>query len=73
MTIQPTRRQFVQSSGALALGGALAPLASARPARRNPDETLRVGLVGCGGRGGGAAMNALMADPNTELVALGDL
>src|SRR6476620_7212627 len=34
--------------------------------------TLRVGLVGCGGRGTGAAGQALQADPNVELVAMGD-
>jgi len=34
---------------------------------------LRVGLVGCGGRGGGAAVNALAADPDAELVAVGDV
>jgi predicted dehydrogenase len=33
---------------------------------------LRVGLVGCGGRGTGAASQALQADPNVQLVALGD-
>ena len=33
---------------------------------------LRIGLVGCGGRGTGAAVNALRADPNVKLVALGD-
>lgn len=36
------------------------------------DETLRVGLIGCGGRGTGAAANALRADPNVKLVAMGD-
>jgi predicted dehydrogenase len=35
-------------------------------------DTLRVGLVGCGGRGTGAAAQALAADPNARLVALGD-
>jgi predicted dehydrogenase len=35
-------------------------------------ETLKVGLIGCGGRGTGAAGNALRADPNTKLVAIGD-
>ena len=33
---------------------------------------IRIGLIGCGGRGSGAALNALMADPNTRLVAMGD-
>jgi predicted dehydrogenase len=35
-------------------------------------DVLRVGLVGCGGRGTGAATQALHADPNTKLVALAD-
>ena len=38
-----------------------------------PDgEPLRAGLVGCGGRGSGAAVNFLDAGPNLEIVALGD-
>jgi predicted dehydrogenase len=36
-------------------------------------QTLRVGLIGCGGRGTGAAANALKADPHVELAAMGDL
>jgi len=36
------------------------------------DTTLKVGLIGCGGRGTGAAANALRADPNVKLVAMGD-
>src|SRR5204862_10175 len=35
-------------------------------------DTLRVGLVGCGGRGTGAAGQALNADSNVKLVAMGD-
>jgi len=36
-------------------------------------QRLRVGLVGCGGRGTGAALQALEADPAVRMVALGDL
>src|SRR5690606_6272401 len=36
------------------------------------DDTIRVGLVGCGGRGTGAAMQALKAHPRTRLVAMAD-
>jgi len=36
------------------------------------NDTLRVGLVGCGGRGTGAAAQALNADNNAKLVAMGD-
>jgi predicted dehydrogenase len=35
-------------------------------------DTLKVGLIGCGGRGTGAAKNALLADPNVKLTAMGD-
>src|SRR3954470_13644346 len=38
---------------------------------RNSD-TLKVGLIGCGGRGTGAAAQALNADPNVVLVAMAD-
>jgi myo-inositol 2-dehydrogenase/D-chiro-inositol 1-dehydrogenase len=36
-------------------------------------ETLKVGLIGCGGRGSGAAKQALSADKNTVLHAVGDI
>ena len=36
-------------------------------------ERLRAGLVGCGGRGTEAAIDLLTADPNVELVGLGDI
>lgn len=36
-------------------------------------STLRVGLIGCGGRGTGAAMQAAIADPAVRVVALADL
>jgi predicted dehydrogenase len=38
-----------------------------------PDgKVLRAGLIGCGGRGSGAAINFLSAGPNLQIVALGD-
>jgi predicted dehydrogenase len=41
---------------------------------RAPDgETLRAGLVGCGGRGTGAAIDFLNAGPNLELTAMADI
>ncbi|HUT36216.1 MAG TPA: Gfo/Idh/MocA family oxidoreductase [Planctomycetota bacterium] len=36
-------------------------------------DTIRIGLIGCGGRGTGAAMNAMNADPGVRLVALCDV
>jgi predicted dehydrogenase len=64
-----TRRDFLAGSAATLAGAALlAPHAHAAGG-----DTLRVGLIGCGGRGTGAAENALMADPNVKLVALADV
>ncbi len=43
-----------------------------RGAHAAGSDVLKIGLIGCGGRGGGAAANALQADPNTKLVAMAD-
>jgi predicted dehydrogenase len=56
-------------TGASLAGG----LTLARSAHAAGSDLLRVGLVGCGGRGTGAAANALNADPNARLVALADI
>ncbi|MEM6672803.1 MAG: Gfo/Idh/MocA family oxidoreductase [Planctomycetota bacterium] len=72
-----SRRQILRAAGAATALGATSALAQAQQeggARRAVEApVLRVGLVGCGGRGGGAAVNALRADPNARLVALGDV
>ena len=68
-----SRRSFLKRSTAAVAGATLATAigktARARPA---PSDTLRVGLVGCGNRGGGAILDALWADKNAVLVAVGD-
>ncbi len=68
-THQPSRRDFIRTTGTVAAAAALASYTT--PAFAASD-TLRIGLIGCGGRGNGAAFQALSADPNTKLVALGD-
>ena len=72
----PSRRDFLKVSGAALVGSALAPAVSALPnlaVHQQGSGTIRVGLLGCGGRGTGAAEQALTADPGVELVALGDV
>ena len=66
-----SRRQFINASGAAALTVPIA-LNSLVSARAQEGSTLRVGLVGCGGRGTGAAEDALQADKNVKLVAMAD-
>jgi myo-inositol 2-dehydrogenase / D-chiro-inositol 1-dehydrogenase len=65
------RREFLKN-GTLAAGAVAGGLSLARSAHAAGSDVLRVGLVGCGGRGTGAAVNALDADPNTKLVAMAD-
>jgi predicted dehydrogenase len=48
-------------------------MASGNYAYAGGTDTIRVGLVGCGGRGTGAASNAVEADDAVEIVAMGDL
>jgi predicted dehydrogenase len=67
----PSRRQFIHTSAAAAAGGVL--LSTATPVHAAGSDTLKVGLVGTGGRGSGAAVEALGADPNCKLVALCDI
>ncbi len=45
----------------------------ASPRRNVNADTIKVGLIGCGGRGSGAANQALNADPNVVLHAVADL
>lgn len=68
-----SRRTFVKSSAAAVLATSALNLDVARAAYAASTETLKVGLIGCGGRGTGAAAQALRADPNTELVAMADV
>ncbi len=57
----------------MASGAVAASVASVRRAHAAPAPApLRIGLVGCGGRGTGAAAQALQADPGAVLVAMGD-
>jgi predicted dehydrogenase len=67
------RRDFLKSSSTAAALTLAAPalLMRDRAFAANSD-TIRIGLVGCGGRGTGAAGNALEADKNLVLVAMGD-
>jgi predicted dehydrogenase len=67
------RREFLKTSSVAAAGVALAgSLSISRAAHAAENNELKVGLIGCGGRGTGAAAQALNADPNVKLWALGD-
>lgn len=67
------RRTFIKSTGAAVIGSAATfNLAFPKPTFVQNENTLKVGLIGCGGRGTGAASQALSADPDVILTAMGD-
>jgi predicted dehydrogenase len=67
-----TRRNFCKNT-ALAAGGILAvPLDVAASAHVLGDDAIKIALVGCGGRGTGAAAQALSTKENVKLVAMAD-
>ena len=68
-----SRREFIRRSAVLAAAGGLAGAVPAFGFHTAGSDLLRVGLIGCGGRGTGAAAQALSADKNVKLVALADL
>jgi predicted dehydrogenase len=66
MVDSPSRREFLATTATASLMASVAPVHAAG------SEIIKVGLIGCGGRGTGAASQALNADPNVKLVAMGD-
>jgi myo-inositol 2-dehydrogenase / D-chiro-inositol 1-dehydrogenase len=66
------RRTFMKTTAA-ATAAATANLVLPHRVHAAGSDTLRVGLVGCGGRGTGAARDCLRAADGVELVALGDV
>jgi predicted dehydrogenase len=74
MTDKQNRRDFLKTSTAAAAGAALSTLAlTPNNVHAAGNDTIKVGIIGCGDRGSGAAENVLSAAPNVEIVALGDV
>ncbi|MCA9063114.1 MAG: Gfo/Idh/MocA family oxidoreductase [Planctomycetaceae bacterium] len=70
-SLNPSRRAFLAAGTAAAAAVTTsAPLSAGVFA--GGSDLIRVGLIGCGGRGTGAASQALNADPGVELVAMAD-
>jgi len=71
-----TRRQFMKTSASVAVASGVASasaFAFPRSVHAAGNDVLRVGLIGCGGRGTGAARQALQADDHVKLIAMGDV
>jgi myo-inositol 2-dehydrogenase / D-chiro-inositol 1-dehydrogenase len=63
------RRDFLKQASGAALVAGFPAIISAQ----SVTNAIKVGLVGCGGRGGGAARQALTADDYAELTAIADV
>ena len=64
------RREFIKTTAAVSLAAAMPRIPEVYAAG---SDTIRVGVVGCGGRGTGAAIDCLNAAPGVEVVAMYDL
>ena len=71
MTTPSTRRRFLEGSS-VAVVGTLAALALPPVVHAAGSDLIKVGLIGCGGRGSGAAAQALKADAHVKLWAMAD-
>src|SRR6266699_6608995 len=69
-----TRRDFLKKTSTAVAGGTLlGGLSLERSAYAAGSDTLRIALIGCGGRGSGAADQALNTSGGVKLVALADV
>jgi hypothetical protein len=66
-----SRREFLKTSTTTA--GAVAALGSVPLVHAAGSDAIKVGLIGCGGRGTGAAENICSADDGVVITSLGDL
>src|SRR5260370_33575707 len=73
ITNPPPRRDFLRTSAVLAGAAAATHLALPSNIHAGGDDLIKVGLIGCGGRGCGAADQAVKAGPNIQLTAIGDV
>jgi predicted dehydrogenase len=67
-----SRREFIKSTGHIAAVGALAGVALPHVHAAGSDQ-VNVALIGCGGRGGGAAANAMQQSGPPKLLAMADV
>lgn len=72
MTLKTTRRKFVKQGSLIAGGLMAAPLLSRANFFSGSAGEIKVAVIGCGGRGSGAAMQALLSKQNVKIVALAD-
>src|SRR5947207_14139026 len=68
-----SRRDFLKTTAAVSAAAATLTSLGTNFAFAQGQQRIKVGLVGCGGRGTGAASDAIHASPLVDIVAMGDL
>src|SRR5262245_13825461 len=71
-----SRRSFLKTTSTAVVGGSLLsslPIERSAYGALSPGDTIKVALVGCGGRGSGAAGQALSTSGSVKLVAVADV
>ena len=68
-----SRRSFTAASAAIGAAAVFTVPSFARLPKLQDDNVIRVGVIGCGGRGTGAVVQALQADAGSILWAMGDV
>jgi myo-inositol 2-dehydrogenase/D-chiro-inositol 1-dehydrogenase len=71
-TVSFTRRNFLKTTAGVSVAAMVSSL-GLNCAHAAGSDLIRVGLVGCGGRGRGAAVDCANSSKNVKLVAMGDL
>jgi len=68
----PTRRTFVKDTSLIAGGLMTMPFLTKANFFAGSDDVIKVAVIGCGGRGTGAAMQAISSKQNVKIVAMAD-
>jgi predicted dehydrogenase len=68
----PTRRTFLKTTAAVSAAAVTLTRLSPAAYAQGVDK-IRVGIVGCGGRGSGAVRDCTKASPSVQIVAMGDV
>ena len=72
-SLEATRRDFMKGAAATVVAGGLAPSLMGGMVSAEGSDVIRVGLIGCGGRGSGAASNCVNSAEGVKLTAMADL
>src|SRR5690349_123517 len=73
MTTRPSRRDVIKTTAAITAAATFASLGSNFAHAAAASDTIRIGLIGCGGRGSGAAGDCTLPNERVVLAAMGDV